>query len=252
MAEIKTPHGLLHYTIQGEGPALILLHNGFEDSRTWNELGRHWADRFKVIAYDRPGFGLSSLPDKETYTDLVEQGREELSLLIESLHIEKAFLTGHCLGAAIAFSYAAAHPKKIQGIVSEACGFYSDEQIRESCRIIFCPWEDVAHKYRHELITMHRGEKQARLFWELCRSHTSSYVMSSSYDLRPLLADIRCPVLVAAGDDDFLFSVEHTLSGFRCIPDARLWIAPDAGHNLHRQHSGAFAAAADTFLQHCL
>jgi len=49
-------------------------------------------------------------------------------------------------------------------------------------------------------------------------------------DMRPWLADIRCPLLVACGDNDLLTPLEHSREIARAVPHARLEVVPDAGH----------------------
>jgi pimeloyl-ACP methyl ester carboxylesterase len=49
-------------------------------------------------------------------------------------------------------------------------------------------------------------------------------------DMRPWLADIRCPLLVACGDTDLLTPLEHSREIAQLVPHARLEVVPDAGH----------------------
>jgi pimeloyl-ACP methyl ester carboxylesterase len=49
-------------------------------------------------------------------------------------------------------------------------------------------------------------------------------------DMRPWLADIRCPLLVACGDGDLLTPLEHSREIAQRVPHARLEVVPDAGH----------------------
>jgi len=49
-------------------------------------------------------------------------------------------------------------------------------------------------------------------------------------DMRPWLADIRCPLLVACGDGDLLTPPEHSREIAQAVPHARLEVVDDAGH----------------------
>jgi len=49
-------------------------------------------------------------------------------------------------------------------------------------------------------------------------------------DMRPWLADIRCPLLVACGDGDLLTPLEHSREIVQSVPHARLEVVPEAGH----------------------
>src|SRR3954451_6985259 len=58
----------VHYVDEGSGPTLLLLHG----NPTWSFLYRNvilgLRDRFRCIAVDHPGFGLSTAPDAYTFT----------------------------------------------------------------------------------------------------------------------------------------------------------------------------------------
>jgi pimeloyl-ACP methyl ester carboxylesterase len=49
-------------------------------------------------------------------------------------------------------------------------------------------------------------------------------------DMRPWLADIRCPLLVACGDNDLLTPLEHSREIVQAVAHARLEVVPGAGH----------------------
>lgn len=49
-------------------------------------------------------------------------------------------------------------------------------------------------------------------------------------DMRPWLHDIRCPLLVAVGDQDLLTPLEHSREIVEAVPHARLEVVPKAGH----------------------
>ena len=49
-------------------------------------------------------------------------------------------------------------------------------------------------------------------------------------DMRPWLADIHCPILVACGDEDLLTPLEHSREIAAAVPHAQLEVVPSAGH----------------------
>lgn len=51
----------LYYEIAGEGPNLVLAHAGFVDRRMWDEQFPVFAQRYRVLRYDRRGFDNSKL-----------------------------------------------------------------------------------------------------------------------------------------------------------------------------------------------
>jgi len=51
-------------------------------------------------------------------------------------------------------------------------------------------------------------------------------------DMRPWLAAIACPLLLACGDDDRLTPLEHSREIAQAVPHARLEVVQHAGHLL--------------------
>ena len=113
----------LHYIEQGSGTPVIMLHgNGsmIQDFRS-SGLIDLVAAQYRVLAFDRPGYGHSDRPRRVVWTadrqaDLVHKALQQLS-------IERALVFGHSWGASVAMSLALRHPGVVQGLVV-ASGYY--------------------------------------------------------------------------------------------------------------------------------
>ncbi len=113
----------LHYVDRGVGRPIVLLHgNGasIEDFETSGVMALG-ADRYRMIAFDRPGFGYSDRPRSRVWTpgaqaDLIHGAFEELG-------IERPIIVGHSFGALVALALAIRHPEKIGGLVLVS-GYY--------------------------------------------------------------------------------------------------------------------------------
>jgi non-heme chloroperoxidase len=87
----------LHYTDQGKGQAVVLIHGFPLDSESWGKQQAALLDAgYRVIAYDRRGFGRSSKTrigsDFDTFAD-------DLGALMHTLDLEKVVLVGSSMGA---------------------------------------------------------------------------------------------------------------------------------------------------------
>ena len=105
-------HGIdLHYISVGEGPVTVLVHGlgGFAES--WRRTVTALGSRCRVIAFDLPGFGQSSKPNRPYTLVFFRQVLEEL---LETLDVGKARLVGHSLGGAVALVYALARPERVE------------------------------------------------------------------------------------------------------------------------------------------
>jgi pimeloyl-ACP methyl ester carboxylesterase len=112
----------LHYKVYGQGSPLLLLLHGFGSSTfTWDRVAPALAKLGTVVAYDRPGFGLSLRPlqpdwhDYDPY-DPTEQAQLALELM-HALGFEKAVLIGNSAGGGIALDMALKYPEAVQAMV---------------------------------------------------------------------------------------------------------------------------------------
>lgn len=101
----------IYYDAQGEGSPLIMIHAGIADLRMWDEQWGELSQRFKVIRYDRPGFGQS--PPVPGAID----HRQDLAELMQHLGIERAHLLGCSMGGELALDFALAFPDRVSTLV---------------------------------------------------------------------------------------------------------------------------------------
>ncbi len=100
----------LHYTDEGEGPPIVLLHGNGVTARDWRSSGLVGAltGAHRVIAFDRPGFGYSSRPRARVWT-----AATQATLLHEALRrldVEPALIVGHSWGTLVALALALEYP----------------------------------------------------------------------------------------------------------------------------------------------
>jgi proline iminopeptidase len=68
------------------------------------------------------------------------------------------------------------------------------------------------------------------------------------WDFRPRLAGIRAPVLVMEGADSNV-PLDATRAWVAALPNARLLLVPDAGHEFFVDQPAAFREAAESFIR---
>ena len=59
MTKVKIDGVDIYYEVHGEGVPLILIHHGIGCTKMWEQLVDGFSTRYKVISYDRRGFGRS-------------------------------------------------------------------------------------------------------------------------------------------------------------------------------------------------
>src|SRR6185503_14818926 len=107
--------GRVHYIDEGEGPAILFLHG----NPTWSFLYRgvvtRLRRRFRCVAVDYPGFGLSEHPDDYGYTP--PEHADVVSELIEALDLRGLTIVGHDWGGPIGMKAALDHADRMRGLV---------------------------------------------------------------------------------------------------------------------------------------
>ena len=108
MHSIKTADGTAIFAREwGTGPAIVLIHGWPLDADMWEYQAVPLAEQgFRVITYDRRGFGRSSQPwsgyDYDTLTD-------DLKMVTDTLKVEDATLVGFSMGGGEAARYMSRH-----------------------------------------------------------------------------------------------------------------------------------------------
>src|SRR5215210_336194 len=106
----------LHYIEQGQGEPLVLIHgNGtLIQDFTVNGLVDRLSERYRVIVFDRPGYGYSDRP-RGLWTP-----RAHATLFEKALHqlgVEQAIVLGHSWGTMVAVSLALQSPSLVRSLV---------------------------------------------------------------------------------------------------------------------------------------
>jgi 3-oxoadipate enol-lactonase len=121
----------LYCEIAGSGPAVVLIHGGFVDTRQWDDQFLPLAQQFQVIRYDLRGAGQSDTPTGEPYSHV-----DDLAALLDRLEIGQASLVGLSLGGGVALDCALTYPERIRALVliGTALGGFSSS-VEESARV---------------------------------------------------------------------------------------------------------------------
>jgi pimeloyl-ACP methyl ester carboxylesterase len=109
----------VHYVSRGSGPALILIHGAGGSSREWTfSMMDKLADRYRVIAVDRPGHGYTSrIKNRANSAETLKEQADLISSLATRLDVEKAVVLGQSYGGGVALAFAVHHPDMLAGLV---------------------------------------------------------------------------------------------------------------------------------------
>lgn len=247
----------IHYLEAGTGtPVFILLHGFGASTFSWREVIEPLAEHGRVIAYDRPAFGLTERPlsweGDNPYTQ--ESNIRFLLGLMNALEIEQAVLVGNSAGGTLATAFTLAHPNRVQGLVQVNAAIYQTRpdspllnwlfQTPQMNRIgplvarqlaggqgdafIESAWYDPSPlENKPEIIEGYRKPLQVnnwdRALWE----HTKA---TRAPNLAENLTAIQVATLVIAGRYDQIVPLESSLQLAEDIPGADLVVLDQCGH----------------------
>ena len=246
-------HGLdTYYEIHGQGPALVLLHNGFSCAMMWEEI---WPilvrAGYQVLLYDRRGYGRSDggadFADYYLSPGFRRASVEALAALLEHLGLERAYLVGQCEGGVVAVDYAGSHPGQVLGLTTASTFCHSGITMEEFNRIKFPhPFDQLDSHLQAKYLRWH-GPERGPLFYAMATTYGGSYGRGV-FDLRPALGRVFCPALVMYPDRGGLFPVEQGVDFYHALPRGELAIFPRCGHNIHEHYPQLYAQQVLAFV----
>jgi pimeloyl-ACP methyl ester carboxylesterase len=108
----------IHYTVEGSGPLVVLLHGLLMDAATWTQSGIVGAltDGFRVACVDSLGHGLSDKPSGPELYDQEHQSGDVVAV-INDLGYDRAHLVGYSMGGWLSVGVARHHPERLSSLV---------------------------------------------------------------------------------------------------------------------------------------
>ncbi len=122
---------MMHYTKEGHGKPVVLLHGFCESGLIWETFSKKLSENFQVFCPDLPGFGKSIL-DKESIS------LEEMAVIfqewLEENNIKQPIVIGHSLGGYVTLALA-----ELMGAELRAIGLFhstalADDEAKKEVR----------------------------------------------------------------------------------------------------------------------
>jgi len=101
----------LYYEAFGEGPLVVCIHDGLLHSAAWAAQIEPFATHYRVVCYDRRGYGRSTTPTA-SYSN-----QDDLRILLDHLGAPAVTLIGASIGGATALDFALAYPARVDRLV---------------------------------------------------------------------------------------------------------------------------------------
>jgi pimeloyl-ACP methyl ester carboxylesterase len=104
----------VHYSSQGNGPALVLLHGFLESKEIWDNFAASLARDFTVVCIDLPGHGKSDIAAGVATMELMATITKAV---LDHLGISSCVIAGHSMGGYASLAFTAKYPETTRGLV---------------------------------------------------------------------------------------------------------------------------------------
>ena len=259
----------LHYVTRGDGRPVVLLHgNGMmvqdmEASGLLDDL----AQRYRVVAFDRPGFGYSERPRDRIWTPQAQA--ELIHAALGRLGIERPILVGHSWGTLVALALALEQPQDVGALVLLGGYYYPTARadvltsgpavpvVGDLMRLtvspllgrlmapavirrVFAP-APVAESFSHVPLELALRPAQIR-----ATAADTALMIPGAAQLSRRYGELSLPVVIVAGAGDRIVDVERqAVRLHEALPGSALRLIDGVGHMVHHSAPDEVMAAIE-------
>jgi 3-oxoadipate enol-lactonase len=236
---------MIYSEVAGEGPEIVLLHEGICDSRMWDTQWEDWTRSHRLLRLDFRGYGSSPI-EPGPYSS----ARDVLGVMDRD-GFERAALVGVSLGGRVALEVTLAQPERVSALVLVGSGLpghdWSDEQqaiweaeeaalqagdLDAAVEVSLSTWVDGPRRKPEDVdpeVRARVAEMQRRIY-ELQKSLEDDDEELLVEGVANRLGEITAPTLVLVGEEDVpdIHAIADRLA--REIPVARKAVIANTAH----------------------
>ena len=270
--EVKVNGLRLHYfEWKGAGTRPLVLMHGLRDyAYYWQDCANRLLDEFHIFAPDLRGHGESEAAPGGY---LVWALASDLARFVDKIGLQRFDLVGLSLGSRVSMAYARENSLRLKHLALVdmgpqmarvgAVGLKKDMTSKADRPPSSFSLDEAQAFYRKQWPTLDDASIERLIENSLVRGDDGSY--ANGYDRR--LADVttkaaipeidflwdslkyvRCPALVARGENSPILDDEISSRMVTSLPDGRLYVFEDTGHSLPRLAPEPFADLVRSFL----
>ena len=253
----------IHYDIQGEGTAVVLIHAGIVNLDMWQPQMDAFSKRHRVLRYDMRGWGKTTCPDG-TYSH-----HDDLHDLMKYVGMEEASLVGVSYGGKNALDFALTYPDKVQKLILVGPGLggyenwdgegiadkeeameaaYARGERTRSAELDTQIWFDGPRRTPDQVDQAIRRE----VYEMVLHTHSLPEDEGERLDIQPpaieRLAEVTAPTLLITGEEDApdIHAIAQILE--QRVPDVRRKTMTGAAHLPSMENPAAFNQIVLSFL----
>jgi pimeloyl-ACP methyl ester carboxylesterase len=258
----------LHYVERGSGEPLVLLHGNGSMIQDFESSGLIdlAAKNYRVIIFDRPGFGHSDRPRNVVWTP--DAQAELIKRALDRLGVSHAIVLGHSWGASVAVALALKYPDLLRGLVL-ASGYYYPTARADVVALAAPALPLVGDLLSHTLSPL-----VSRVTWPLMMAKIfgprsvprkfgafpkemalrpsqirasaaeAALMIPDAFHFRNRYTDLKMPVAIIAGEEDRLIDIDNQSARLHSdVSQSRLHRIPGSGHMIHQTATSQLMSA---------
>jgi len=248
------------YFSWGEGPPLVFVHGAMDSSQAWIMTASRLRAHFRCVAYDLPtGRDDGARLGRYTHAELVR----DFWALLDHLNLPRSYVLGSSFGSTIALTAMRERPERLPRAVLQ--GGLALRPLRRLERVLarigrFLPGTTGRLPLREKVTMKINGagfrEKPEQLYRHFVETTGRTPVKAFAHqalvldtvDLRPILPEVRQPVLLFCGDLDVVVRPVHAEILLNGLPNARRVVVEGCGHVPAYSHPEVLAEMVRQFL----
>jgi 3-oxoadipate enol-lactonase len=248
----------INYTVEGNGPWLVLSHSLACDLSMWDEQAAAFSGRYKVLRYDTRGHGKSGAPAND-YT--LDQLADDAKGLFDALQIKSCHFVGLSMGGMIAQTFALKYPGVFRSVTladttsrrHEGAAQMWDERIKlANEKGMDALVDGTLGRWFTEPFRKSNPAMMERVSAMIRATPAAGYAgcarAISKLDLTHRLKEIKCPALVMTGEHDGGTPPAMARAIHENLPGSELMIIPSASHLSNLEQTKIFNDTLSAFL----
>ena len=246
------------YSVDGEGPPLVLIHGIGAARDAWARLMPVLAPRFTVVTYDLRGHGESPLPDGGFGLDELVA---DLELVRARTGFGRAHFAGHSLGGMIGPAYAREFPERVLSLGLLSTAAFRTEEDSRKVRAVVEAMEDrgiadvlgtlTDRWFTDAFLESHADVVRRRLDQVVATDpgvFMNVFRIYAGTEMGPWLHEIDVPSLVLTGENDGGCNPRLNRLIADAMPNSELVVLPGYKHSLLLEAGEAVAENIARFI----
>ncbi|CAN7481776.1 alpha/beta hydrolase [Pseudarthrobacter oxydans] len=241
-----------YYEEAGEGPAIICFHAASQDSLMYRHVLEGLSDEYRVIAVDAPGHCKTLVPQGGPFESLTRHA-EFNEALIDALGLQKPAIVGCSMAGNMVLELGARRPDGYSAIISSEGADYTPTVSEFFLDMLKVDGQQILECWSQSLTGDRTPPDRAEeVVWQIQRNTAKVAAADltgyAGFDVRDQMHQVTAPVLLLAGDADWLVYPDQVNSTQSHIEGSEIAVLAGTGHYPMIENPYEYNEAVRSFL----